>query len=153
VLEFFKMVKRGIIPQLEGKEKYTSLIFVKDLVEGMVLAAEHKKSKSHTYFLTDPAPYSYDEFGRIILDILGKRGIRVTIPRSIMTGIAGISEGLALLTKRKALLNRQKILEMTQDFWVCSPGKAKKELGFECSHALADGAAETIRWYVQHNWL
>ena len=153
VLEFFKTVKKGIIPQLEGKDKYASMIFVKDLVQGMILAAESDKSRSRTYFLADPDPYSYEEFARIILDVLGKRGIRIPIPLPLLNGIAGISEGIANLMKRKTIINRQKVIEMEQDFWICSPARARKELKFESARTLQEGVKETLNWYVRHNWL
>jgi nucleoside-diphosphate-sugar epimerase len=153
VLEFFKTVRRGIIPQLQGRDKYASLIFVKDLAEGIITAAESDKSQSRKYFMADPEPYSYDEFARIILDVLGKRGVRIPVPLPLLTGVAALSERFAQLTKSSTILNRQKVIEMEQDFWVCSPARAKKDLNFETSHTLQQGVEETINWYVRHNWL
>lgn len=153
ILDFFKTVKMGIIPQLQGKDKYASLIFVRDLVAGMIQAAEKSKARSQIYYLSDPKPYSYEEFARVILNAMGKRGIRLPVPLPMMKGIAALSEGFARLTKKNTIINKQKMIEMEQDFWVCSPVKAKKEFGFESRYALVDGVEETLRWYVQNKWL
>ncbi|MGD9488482.1 MAG: NAD-dependent epimerase/dehydratase family protein [Calditrichaceae bacterium] len=153
VLEMFKTAKMRLIPQLGGREKYFSLIYAKDLVNGIILAAENKKSAGKIYFLANSKPVSADEFARIILDLLGKRGIRVSIPMPLMKLIATVSETYAKFSGKDTIINRQKILEMEPDFWVCSAKKAKEDFGFEAETSLEDGIRETLSWYVRNNWL
>lgn len=153
ILEFFRTVKMGLIPQLGGADKYLSLIHVKDLVRGIIIAGEHDKSIGNTYFLTSPEPYSWEEISRITLNILQKRGFRVPLPVPLIKTIAAVSEGIASLTKKPALVNKQKVIEMEQDFWTCSPDKAKKELGFEAEIGLENGIRETLIWYKEQKWL
>jgi len=153
ILEFFRTVKFGIIPQLGGADKYLSLIHAKDLARGIMIAGEHEKSIGKTYFITSPEPYSWEEISRITLNILQKRGFRVPIPVSFMKMVAAVSEGLSSLTKKPALVNKQKIIDMEQDFWTCSPEKAKKDLGFEAEIGLENGIRETLIWYKEQKWL
>jgi nucleoside-diphosphate-sugar epimerase len=153
ILEFFRTVKFGLIPQLGGTDKYLSLIHVKDLVRGIIMAGEHEKSIGNTYFITSPEPYSWEEISRITLNILQKRGFRVPVPIPVIKTVAAISEGLATLTKKPALVNKQKIIEMEQDFWTCSPKKANEELGFEAEIGLENGIRETLIWYKEQKWL
>ena len=153
VLEFFRTVKFGLIPQLGGSDKYLSLIHVKDLVRGIMIAAEHKNSIGKTYFITSPEPYSWEEVSRITLNILQKKGFRVPVPVPLIKTVAALSEGLASLTKKPALVNKQKVIEMEQDFWTCSPDKARKELNFEAEISLENGIRETLIWYKEHKWL
>jgi len=153
ILEFFRTVKMGIIPQLGGLNKYLSLIHVKDLARGIKIAGEHEKAIGNTYFITSPEPYSWEEISRITLTIMQKRGFKLPIPVALIKTFAVLSEGLASLTKKPALVNKQKVIDMEQDFWTCSPDKAKKELGFEAEIGLENGIRETLIWYKEHKWL
>ena len=153
ILEFFRTVKFGIIPQLGGSEKYLSLIHVKDLARGIIMAAENEKAAGEIYFITSPEPYAWEEISKITLKILQKKGVKIPIPMGLMKGIAYLSEGISSVTKKPALVNKQKIIDMEQDFWTCSPDKAKKELGFECEISLENGIRETLIWYKEQKWL
>jgi dihydroflavonol-4-reductase len=153
ILEFFRTVKFGIIPQLGGSEKYLSLIHVKDLVRGIIIAANYQKAAGQIYFITSPEPYAWEEIARITLKTLQKKGIRLAVPLGLIKGVALLSEGIASLTKKPALVNKQKVIDMEQDFWTCSPEKAKKELGFECQIGLENGIRETLIWYKEQKWL
>ncbi len=153
ILEFFKTVKTGIIPQLGGTEKYLSLIHVRDLVRGIIRASELKKSIGKTYFITSLQPYSWSDIAQTTLKVMNKKGIRIPVPVGLMKGVAIISEGISSFTKKPALVNNQKIIEMKQDFWICSPDRAKKDIGFESKISLEDGIRETIAWYKENGWL
>ncbi len=153
VLEFFRTVKFGAIPQLGGSEKYLSLIHVRDLVRGICIAAEADNALGKIYFITSPKPYSWEEVAKTTLKVLGKKGVKLPVPLSIIKGVAAVSEGIAAITKKPALVNRQKVIEMEQNFWTCSPDRAKKELGFEAEIPLEDGIRETLHWYKEHKWL
>jgi nucleoside-diphosphate-sugar epimerase len=153
ILEFFRTVKFGLIPQLGGADKYLSLIHVKDLARGIAIAGEHERAVGETFFITSPEPYSWEEISRITLNILQKKGFRVPVPVPLIKGVAAISEGIASITKKPALVNKQKVIEMEQDFWTCSPEKAKKDLGFEAKIGLENGIRETLIWYKEQKWL
>jgi nucleoside-diphosphate-sugar epimerase len=153
ILEFFRTVRTGIIPQLGGVDKYLSLIHVRDLVRGILIAGQSEKAVGETYFLTSPKPYSWKEVSETTLRILGKKGIRVPVPLLAIKGVAAVSEAVSALTKKPALVNNQKVIEMEQDFWTCSPDKARRELNFEAEIPLEDGVRETLTWYKNHKWL
>jgi nucleoside-diphosphate-sugar epimerase len=85
--------------------------------------------------------------------VLQKRGINLPVPIALMKGIAFLSEALSALTKKPALVNKQKVIDMEQDFWTCSPNKAKNDLGFEAEIKLENGIRETLIWYKEQKWL
>jgi nucleoside-diphosphate-sugar epimerase len=153
ILEFFRTVKNGIIPQLSGKDKYLSLIHVKDLVQGIICASELKKAIGKIYFITSPKPYPWSEIAKTTLKVMNKRGFKLPVPLTVMKGVAFVSEGISSFTNKPALVNNQKVIEMQQDFWICSPDRAKKELDFEAKISLEDGIRETIAWYKENKWL
>ncbi len=153
VLNFFKTVKKGIIPQLEGKDRYASFIHVHDLARGLILMAEHPAAIGETFFLTDNRPYAWSELARITLDILGKRGVVVPVPVMVMQAVTAVADAVNRFKKKPSILSRQKLIEMRQEFWVCSPKKAQTRLGFSSRMEIYQGIQQTLEWYVQQGWL
>jgi nucleoside-diphosphate-sugar epimerase len=153
VLEFFKTVSKGLIPQLGGKNKYLSLIHARDLVEGIIRATEDEIAVGETYFISSPKPYSWDDVSKTTLKILDKKGYKVSVPLTLMRAIAAVSEQIARITNKPTIVNKQKVIEMEQDFWTCSSDKAKKDLGFEAEITLENGIRETIVWYKENKWM
>jgi len=153
VLEFFRTVSKGIIPRLGAKEQYLSLVHVKDLVRGILLAGQNEKAKGQTYFICNEHPYSWDEVSQTTLKILNKKGIRIPVPLTLIKIIAVIGESIAAISKKPALVNKQKVIEMQQTYWTCSPEKVKKELGFINEISLEQGIRETIAWYKEQKWM
>ena len=50
-------------------------------------------------------------------------------------------------------LSREKIREIRQPYWICSPAPAKRDFGFEPEMDLEHAMAETIRWYRENGHL
>jgi len=153
VLEFFKAVKLGIIPRLGGKDKYASMVHVEDLCDAIIEAAKSEKTIGQSYFIANPLPYPWSKIARITLDIMNKKAIHINIPMPLMKGIALISENISRMTKKPHIVSSQKVIEMAQDYWICSPQKAKTDFGFETKIDLHDGIKNTLAWYVEQKWL
>ncbi len=153
VLEFFKTVKLGIVPQLGGRDKYASMVHVSDLADGIIAATQSNQTVGKKYFLTNPNPYSWGEIARITLNHLGKRAIHISIPLPVINGLAAITETISRVTKKENILSRQKVIEMKQDFWICSPERAKNDFGWQAQIELDEGIKETLGWYVSKGWL
>ncbi len=153
VLDFFKTVKLGLIPRIGGSDKYVSLIYVKDLVRGIWLAGTRAKAIGKTYFIANPRPYSWTQMAELALKIFNKKGIPIRIPVLLLKGVALVSESWAQFSGKTTILNRQKVIEMKQNFWVCSPRRAKQDLRFEAKYSLEDSFKETIDWYKEKGWL
>ncbi len=153
VLDFFKTVRFGIIPRIGGSEKYVSLIYVKDLVRGIWLAGTRTKAIGKTYFIANPRPYSWAQMAGLALKIFNKKGIQVRVPELFLQGVALVSESWARFSGQNTILNRQKVIEMKQNFWVCSPRLAKQDFRFEAKYSLEEAFKETITWYKEKGWL
>jgi nucleoside-diphosphate-sugar epimerase len=154
VLEFFRTVSKGLIPQLGKQEKYVSLIHVRDLNRGIIMAAENPQATGQIYFISNRYPYSWQEVSQATLRVLNKKGHHIIVPIFVMKIVAAVSEVLAaVLTKKPALVNRQKVIEMEQNYWICSAEKARKEIGFENEISLEQGIRETLKWYKEYKWM
>jgi nucleoside-diphosphate-sugar epimerase len=153
ILFFFRMVNKGIIPLFGFGESYISLIYVKDLVRGIILAGESPNSSGKTFFLADEKFYSWSEAGEIIKKVLGVKAFKLRIPKFLLFTFATFSEMIARLKAESALVNLQKAREISQRFWLCDASKAKDELGFSAEYDLERGAEETVKWYKEKGWL
>ena len=56
-----KLIEKRIVPVLKHDQKTTTLIYVKDLIRGMLEALESPKTNRQVYYLTDEAPHSWKE--------------------------------------------------------------------------------------------
>ena len=153
ILGFFKVAKSGFRISFGMGENFLSLVYVKDLIEGIILAAESPKSIGQIYFIADDKIYSWREAFEIIGGVLNKRTIPLRIPKSLVVFMAFLSESFCRLLGRSAAFNVQKAKEITQRYWILDVSKAKDDLGFHPKYHLEKGAEETVRWYREMGWL
>jgi nucleoside-diphosphate-sugar epimerase len=153
VLNFIRIVKSGIIPQLSGGEHYLSLIYVKDLALGIFRAALHPNTIGKIYFLANENYYSWENLGQMILSVMGKKGLRISIPDFAVDGLIGLNELFGRLSRKPTILNRQKKIEMQQLYWTCSSQAALNDFGFQAATSIEQGFRETINWYRENKWL
>lgn len=153
LLPYFKLAARRVMPILGYRERRTSLIYVSDLVEGMIAAAQSQAAVGQTYFVSNDKAYTWEELSSLISHAVGKNSLEIRIPERVLRLVALISERIARLGGKPALINPQKALEMVQDAWVCDSSRAREELGFETRFPLEKAFAETVAWYRKAGWL
>ncbi len=146
-LLLFKAVQRGVFPSW-GKCSY-SLIFVEDLVRGLILAAENSEAAGNTYYLADRRVYTNDEIRSALSAALGRRAVRLRLPRFVLPVLAaGIQK-----FQKKGIMNADKMQEIRFPHWTCSPERAAKDLGFGTETSLREGFTQTTAWYRKEKWL
>ncbi len=153
VFLYFQWINRGLALLPGFKKRYAHMIFVRDLVEGMIGAAQSDAASGRTYFLSDPRSYSWQEISRAIAQSLYKKPLPLRIPLGLARFAALLAEGGALAAGRDSIFNRQKAREMAERYWTCSPAQAEKDFGFKCRHDLKRGLEITARWYRENGWL
>lgn len=153
VLGFFKVANSGFRITFGLGESFITLVYVKDLVDGLILAAESPKSIGQTYFVAGDRVYSWREAFTIMGKVLEKRTIPLRIPKSLVYFLAFFSESFFRLIGKAAVLNIQKAREITQRYWGLDVSKAKAHFGFSPRFDLEKGAQETVRWYKEKGWL
>lgn len=141
----FPIVGEGHIPQL-------SLVHVRDLVRGLADLAEAEATAGETYFVSSEAHYSWNEVRDAVLGALGRGALKVNVPRPFVgvVGMAAETVGKALGTYPP--LNREKARE-AKAAWLCSPAKARRDVGYRQTVPLDEGMRETVAWYRAQGWL
>jgi nucleoside-diphosphate-sugar epimerase len=149
---YFELVNRHLELSLGREERWVSLIYVRDLVDLIILSMESKAAIGETYFGSAWAT-TYTEFAGTLARALDKRTIRVTLPLAALTPIVLVAKVQERLTGKPALLNEQRVLNMRQPYLVCSGEKARRELGFVPKYDLETSVMETVAWYRENEWL
>lgn len=152
VFAYFELVKRGLQLQLGRDDRWYSLIYVRDLVDLLLLALEDDRALGQTYFGCTLA-FTYADLAQAIARAMNKRTLCITLPEAILTPIALGARVQERLTGRPALLNEQRVLDLRQPCWLCSGEKARRELGFSPRYDLEEAVLETVDWYREHGWL
>ena len=150
---FFQMINRGVMPILGDADKLLSLVHVTDLVAGIYTAAVSERAIGETYFLTDGDIHTWMEIERIIADALEKYTFKVKVPFFLLDFLSIVTEAAAKISRQTPTLNRQKVRDLKQRFWICDSTKAQKELGYRPNYFLEKGIQETADWYRANGWL
>lgn len=153
IFEFFKAVKGGMFPMIGRKDKRVSLVHVRDLADGIILAGESEASAGRTYFISSDDDYSMLAVADLIAALMRKRLRSFTIPRSVAYGVAVAAEAAAALMRKPPVINRDKVTDLSQVSWTCSIERAQNELGYNPRVPLEEGLRETLEWYKSEGWL
>ncbi len=153
IFAFFKAMNSRFQPMIGFNDKHVSLIHVKDLVDGILLAGEHPVAVGKTYFISSERYYSWKDVGEVTSRVIGKGALRLRIPESAVYTIAAFAELFSLITRKAVLLNFEKARDIVQDAWTCSIAKAQRELGFSEKLSLEEGIRSTVAWYRDRGWL
>lgn len=153
VLVLFKLINRGIFTMAGFTDKQISLVYITDLVSGLILAAEAPKAPGQIYFIASGEIMTWSALGSIAASLLHKRTVSIRIPHTLLYGVAAFNHLWGKISGNMPLVNLEKAKEMAQPAWTCSIEKAKTLLGFEPQFTVPRGFAQTIQWYKQHKWL
>ena len=153
IFTIFQTASRGLFPIVgDGRKPQLSLVYVRDLVHGMADALESDAAMGQTYCLGSARGYSWDEVREAALSALGKRALRLNVPKALVGPIGAVSEFVGRVTGRYPPLNREKARE-AKEAWICSIEKARRDFGYVPETSLGDGMNETMAWYRAHGWL
>jgi len=76
-------------------------------------------------------------------------GVPFPIPIFVFRIVAIFSELLYLFFRGKPIPSRDKVRDISQVFWLCTPAKAKKDFGWEAKHSLLEGMKTTCKYYKE----
>jgi nucleoside-diphosphate-sugar epimerase len=153
VLGLFRAARFGLAPCLSGPPRLVSIVYVQDLIRGILAAATSDKSLGQTYFLANPEPVVWKEFSLQVCRIIGRRGIVLPLPLPLMRIVAAVGDRVSKYTDFTPLFRTEKLEEMRQIAWVCSAQKAHDDLGWQADTPIPDAVRTTAEWYRAHCWI
>ncbi|HLD30421.1 MAG TPA: NAD-dependent epimerase/dehydratase family protein, partial [bacterium] len=153
VFKVFRMAARGWFFMPGREERMASFIYVADLVNAIILAAEHPSAVFRTYLLAYPETVSWKSFAERIAGLAGKRLKTVPVPLPAVSLLCRINSFLSLCTGRPLLLNSDKEKEMRPLCWTARPEKFIIETGFKYEFSARRAVPATWDWYRRAGWL
>jgi nucleoside-diphosphate-sugar epimerase len=127
------------------RDQRISIIHVRDLISGLIRAAEHPAAPGRTYFMANESAASWVELYAMMADAAGTHWwFDVQLPSGVIQGAALIGDLISAVTGRATLLNRHKAAMTKPKLWVCDPTRAKTELGWQ-AHELLHADVESRR--------
>ena len=153
VFQLLKSISKGFVLQIAGGERWFSAIYVKDLVDGLMVAAGSPGARGRAYFLAHAKPVSWSQFGAIAARVMKRTPRVLTVPAALARAAGWGAEVWSQLTGKPGIVSREKVTEAACRFWTCDTRRAAAELGFNAPTSLEDGLAETLLWYKEAGWL
>ncbi len=147
----FRLVARGLLPAVIPSPAY-SVLYVKNLAEGICLAIERPQDGVCRYFFTDGPVVSWFEFGGMIAHALDRKPLTLGVPQFALRAVAFAAGVVNAITGKAGILSQDKIRELGGS-WVVSDERARRELGYRPSFSTEQGVAETAGWYRNRGWL
>ncbi len=148
--QIFPLVEMGIQPKLGIWEKRSTAVYVADLVEGMVAAAESNRSIGESYFLNHAEVVTSQQIVKNIGIAMGKRnGLVLPIPNFLVQAAAPLSELVYAFDSKRPKMTRDKAREVTQSYWLANPKKAADHFGWVAKHNMVDGMRKTLQPYFK----
>ncbi len=153
IYQIFKSAQWRFFPIIgDGKNNQISLVHVQDVVNGIMLAANHTEAGVQTYFVSSEELYTWEEIRTAVSKMLKQKTFTLKLPPKIVKQAAGVIEGASSVFGYYPVINRNKAEELVME-WTCSVDKARKELNYHQQLDLEEGISETIAWYKRHKWL
>ncbi|MFC1884980.1 NAD-dependent epimerase/dehydratase family protein [Thermodesulfobacteriota bacterium] len=152
VYQNFRFIKKGLLFLMGDGKLLLSIIHVKDLVKAIIAAAEHQ-SVGETYFACGDTSHSWEEIGYSIKRALNRKHLlRIRLPLWLVYPFVYFSDALSLVTRKPALIDSQKLIEVKQAEWLCSNEKIKERLDWKPEIQLEEGIKQTAEWYEKNGW-
>ncbi len=136
-----------------NRDKRASAVYVDDLVDAMVLAAQSENTRSKGYFICDGEHYTWGEIQEHIQKAVGRRALTFNLPGFVVPLAGAVGETLTAIDGKVRLLNRQKAILDAQEAWTCTHVAARRDFGYVPKVKMAEGTRRTYDWYVENKWL
>ncbi|MFH1715431.1 MAG: NAD(P)-dependent oxidoreductase [Elusimicrobiota bacterium] len=152
-LKLFQSISRGLNIFYGNRDKYLSLIYIDDLIAGIIEAGMSNKTSGAIYNLANDTPITWETLHKEIILNTNIKMFTCDIPYFFLETAGLIGSVYSILTKKYSLINMQKVKLAKPHYWICSNTEAKNDFGFNTKTTLKDGIAKTYEWYKSNHWL
>lgn len=148
---FFRMVRTGRFPVIGDGRQRRSMVYVDNLVQGIVRAELTPTPAGRGWWIADERPYEVDEIVATVGRALAAEGFVVRPNRLRLPAFAGrVAERADALVQRAGRYVQQvHVLGEMGHTIACDITAARRELGYEPTVSLEEGMRRSIRWCVE----
>lgn len=145
---FFRMVRAGRFPVIGGGDQRRSMVYVGNLVQGIVLAELTPAAVGRGYWVADARPYPVREIVATVGEALRAEGYRVRNGAVRLPEVAGrVARAVDAMAQRVGVYQQQlHVLGEMGTTIACDISATRRELGYEPAVELFEGMRASIRW-------
>ncbi len=147
----YRVINAGFKPLL-GKG-ISNICYVKDAVNGMILAARKDVARGKTYLIAQHELVTREEIFCSIEKAMGKKALTLKIPLAVSLLAIPFFWLFSKVTGSEIIFNLRNYIDLRHGYWKYSTDRAEKELGFNSEYGLEKGARLTADWYKQNGLL
>jgi nucleoside-diphosphate-sugar epimerase len=148
---FFRLIRAGRFPVVGDGEQRRSMVYVDNLVDGVIAAELTPAAKGKGYWVADERAYTVNEIVATVGRALTDEGFIVKAPTTRLPAIAGrvaefadrIVQGLGRYQQQLHVLG-----EMNHTI-ACDISATRAELGYQPRVELYEGMRTSIRWCLE----
>lgn len=149
--QFFTMVRTGRFPVLGDGGQRRSMVYIGNLVQGVVLAELTPTEPGLGWWIADDHAYTVNEIVETVGDVMRELGFDVKPNRVRLPNFVGsIAERVDGLLQSSGRYNQQfhVLGEMNKTIAV-DIAAARRDLGYEPEVALAEGMRRSVQWCIE----
>lgn len=151
-LKLFKAIKTRRFAMIGSGEVRYQVIYIDDLIDGILLCARTERAIGNVYILTGNEPATLNQLVRTIAQVLGVRPTRLRVPFAPVYLAGFICEVICKPFGIDPPLYRRRVKFFSNTRWF-DISKAKAQLGFEPKTDLRTGLDRTAKWYYEQGLL
>jgi len=146
-------LENDLLPMINHGKAKTCYSYVENLIDGLILAGNHKNAPGETFILCDDKP-EYTLFYDFIDSLCKELNVKTptfSLPYGLAFPLISFYENLCrLFRKKKSPKLTTYLLRVAKyDLWF-SCNKAKKILGYEPKIALSEAIKRSVDWYHEY---
>ena len=151
-LKLFSMVHRGRFIMFGSGETLMHMVFLDDLVRGMIQAVEHPDGRGETFILAGDEYVTLNRLVRLVAAATGGPQPWLRFPLWPLMTAAACCEYACKPLNIEPPLHRRRAAFFTKHR-AFSIAHAQERIGYQPQVELADGLRRTADWYREQGWL
>jgi nucleoside-diphosphate-sugar epimerase len=147
---FFRMVRAGKFPVIAGGHQQRSMVYVDNLIDGVLAAELAPHARGRGYWIADARPYEVGEIVETVGRALTDEGFSVKPGALRLPAVVSrVAQNADRLLQRVGRYQQQlHVLGEMGTTIACDISVSRAELGYEPAVELYEGMVRSIRWCV-----
>lgn len=151
-LKLFRGIAKRTLPIIGSGKTWTHWIYVQDLVDAYLLAAEKPQAIGQLYIVAGRSPVLLEDVFLTIAHLAKVEPLPIRIPAWPIQWAGSVVEMLCKPFGIEPPLHRRRCDFFVKNRWF-DTRKIQSELGFKPRYDFATEASIIFNWYKEHGWL
>jgi nucleoside-diphosphate-sugar epimerase len=151
-LKLFKAINTGRFAMIGSGEVRNQLVYIDDLIDGIVLCATSEKAIGNVYILTGNEPATLNQLAHTIAEVLDVCPTARRIPFAPVYLAGLVCEMICKPLGIDPPLHRRRVKFFSNMRWF-DISKAREHLGYQPKIDLRTGIGRTAKWYQEQGFL